>query len=348
METQYETQYIITGAGGHLGRTIAGILARRDCRVRGLIRPGSAAPAIPGVEFIEGDVTDPESLEALFEGLDGQSPVLIHTAGIISIARNISPAMYRVNVEGTKNVIALCRAHGARMVYVSSVHALPEKPRGEVVSECTQFSPELVVGGYAKTKAEATAAVLEAAKAGLDAVVVHPSGIIGPGDRGGNHLNQMVAAYISGALPAGVTGGYDFVDVRDVALGCIAAAEKGESGQCYILSGSYHTIAELFQNLRNAVGGKSKPCLPMFLAKAAAPLIDLGAKILKRRPLFTWYSLRTLSVGCCFSHEKAAARLGFAPRPIGDTIADTVQWMRLNAPRPRRRTRRPAINPGKA
>ena len=97
-----------------------------------------------------------------------------------------------------------------------------------------------MIGPYAKTKAEATQAVLEAVKQGLNAVVVHPSGIIGPYDNGNNHIVKLAKDYISGKLLAGVIGGYDFVDVRDVAKGCIAAVDKGEVGECYILSNRFY------------------------------------------------------------------------------------------------------------
>lgn len=135
-----------------------------------------------------------------------------------------------MNVNGTKNVIALCREFGVRrLVYVSSVHAIPDTDSMSVLKEIKEFSPEKVVGGYARTKAEATQAVLSAVQGGLDAVIVHPSGIIGPYDRSGNHLVQLVNDYLSGRIPVCVKGGYDLVDVRDVAYGCLMAAEKGRA-----------------------------------------------------------------------------------------------------------------------
>ena len=106
--------------------------------------------------------------------------MVIHTAGIVDISETVSPQLYDVNVNGTRNIVALCREYGIqRLVYVSSVHAIPEKDKTSVLTEVNHFSPGEVTGGYAKTKAEATQLVLDAASEGLDAVVVHPSGILG-------------------------------------------------------------------------------------------------------------------------------------------------------------------------
>ena len=158
----------------------------------------------------------------------------------------------------------------SRLVHVSSVHAIPEPPQGQVIREVDAFDPELVVGGYAKAKAEATQAVLEAAEVGLDAVVVHPSGILGPYDNGSNHLVHMVKTFLTGKLPGVVRGGYDFVDVRDVAKGCLLAAQSGKKGRCYILSGRFSEIRELLALAGRQIGRRVPPLMPQPLAKAVA------------------------------------------------------------------------------
>ena len=240
-------RYIITGAGGHLGSTILRLLQNGDEEVTGLLRQNEE-PVVIGehIRYVSGDVCRPETLEPLFAKSNGQKLAVIHTAGRVSIAARISPQLREVNVNGTANMLSLCRRYGvSRFVYVSSVHAIPELPAPQVIREVEQFPAEQVIGGYAKTKAEATQLVLEAADHGFPAVVVHPSGIIGPYDAGHNHLTQLVADYLRGKLPVCVTGGYDFVDVRDVAKGCLLAAEKGRPGQCYILSGHYLSVLEL-------------------------------------------------------------------------------------------------------
>lgn len=335
--------YIVTGAAGHLGYTLTRMLSEQGCAVRGLILPGEEAEPLPGVTYYEGDVCRSETLLPLFAGLRARDAAVIHTAGIVDISGEESPRLFDVNVGGTRNVAALCLQKGVRMVYVSSVHAIPEKSKLDVLSEVDAFSPDDVVGGYAKSKAQATQAVLDAARRGLDAVVVHPSGILGPYDRAGNHMVQMVSDYIYGRLPACVRGGYDFVDVRDVARGCILAAEKGRAGECYILSGRHYEVREILAMVRQAQGGRSLPVLPMWMARAAAPLLGWSARLRKRRPLYTRYSLYTLRSNDRFSHDKATCELGYRPRDLRQTVDDTVAWLRQITPqkvKARRRRRR--------
>ena len=256
----------------------------------------------------------PETLRPLFENTFGSEVYVIHTAGIISIENNVSEKLRQVNVGGTKNIVDLCKEYKVkRLVYVSSVHAIPEGEKSETLTEISHFSPDEVIGGYAKTKAEATQIVLDAAKEGLNAVVVHPSGILGPYDNSGNHLVQLVKDYIKGKLPACVKGGYDFVDVRDVAAGCLLAAEKGRQGECYILSNRHYEIKDILAIAKTICGGKRIPVLPMWMAKMAEPFLRKTAEIRKRRPLYTKYSLHTLTANDKFSHEKATKELGYHP-----------------------------------
>ena len=282
-----------------------------------------------GVNYYFGDVTNPETLRPLFENTFGSEVYVIHTAGIISIENNVSEKLRQVNVGGTKNIVDLCKEYKVkRLVYVSSVHAIPEGEKSETLTEISHFSPDEVIGGYAKTKAEATQIVLDAAKEGLNAVVVHPSGILGPYDNSGNHLVQLVKDYIKGKLPACVKGGYDFVDVRDVAAGCLLAAEKGRQGECYILSNRHYEIKDILALAKTIGGGKRIPVLPMWMAKMAEPFLRKAAEIRKRRPLYTKYSLHTLTANDKFSHEKATKELGYHPRDIKTTIADTLFYIR--------------------
>ena len=320
--------FIITGANGHLGGTIVRMLSRKQIQVRGLVFGEKKEQDTENIHYYNGDVRDIDSLRPLFLGCENMETVVIHTAGIIDISNHVSPELYNVNVNGTKNILQLCREYQVkRLVYVSSVHAIPEQKRGKVTGEIGEFSPDAVIGGYAKTKAEATRAVLKAAEEGLDAGVVQPSGILGPYDCSGNHLVQMVSEYLRGTLPACVKGGYDFVDVRDVAEGCLLAAEKGRKGECYILSDRYCEIREVLEIAGNVSGKKKLPVLPLWMAKMAAPFIQLHARRKKRRPLYTAYSLHVLGTGERFSHRKATEELGYHPRDLRVTIRDMVAEM---------------------
>ncbi len=320
--------YLVTGACGHLGGTLIRYLRREGCAVRGLMLPEEEARDGGGVAYYRGNVADWRSLAPFFSGLEPYDVTVLHTAGIVSIGAAPPAAMYDVNVNGTRNVLDWCRRSGVRrLVYVSSVHALEEGDGLGVIREADRFSPERVTGAYAATKAEATQLVLDAARAGLDAVIVHPSGILGPYDDGRNHLTQLIQAYLAGRLPGGVTGGYDFVDVRDVALGCLAAARRGRAGECYILSNRYVPIRDLLEYLRTAVRGRRKPCFPLGLAKLAAPAVEALARLRGRRPLFTRYALYTMAANGRFSHDKATMCLGYSPRDIRDTVRDTVRYL---------------------
>lgn len=180
------------------------------------------------VEPYYGNLTEKDSMRDFFAA-GGENFCVLHCAGIVSIASNPGKMLYSVNVQGTQNIIDLCREYrAAKLVYVSSVHAIPEKPAPQTITETHQFTPDEIDGDYGKSKAMATALVLRAAQEGLNASVVHPSGIIGPGDLACGNMTRMLLALSRGRLPLGVKGGYDFVDVRDVAVGILACAERGK------------------------------------------------------------------------------------------------------------------------
>ena len=324
--------YMITGIGGHLGNTVARELLSAGETVRGFALPNEDVTMLYGdaVSIVRGDVRDKQSMEPLFYGLKADDEVyFIHCAGIVSVASKYDQRVVDVNVRGTENVVSLCKEHDVKkLVYISSVHALPELPHGNVIHEVEGFQSEAVIGLYAKTKAAATQVVLDAAHAGLNATIIHPSGIIGPNDYGHGHLTQMVINYLNGSLTACVEGGYDFVDVRDVASGVIAATEKGKKGECYILSNRYIPVRELLGTLARVTGGKKiNTVLPLWFAKLTAPLAELYYKIRHESPLFTRYTLYTLTSNARFTYEKARRDLGYKPRDISATVKDTVAFL---------------------
>lgn len=331
-----DTIYLVTGATGHLGNTIIRMLLKQHKQVRGLVLPTDSTKAIEGlpVEVFEGNVCDKTSLEPFFSVPPQSEMIVIHTAGIVSIASRIDPLIYQVNVQGTKNVTDMCvEKKVRRLVYISSVHAIPEKKRGETVSETDHFDPEEVIGAYAKTKAEATQYVLDQVRNhNLDAVILQPSGIIGPQDYGNAHMTQMVKDYISGKLTAIVRGGYDFVDVRDVAEGVLSAVERGSKGRCYILSNKYTSVKQLVDMLHTISGQrKIRTVLPLWFAKMTAPLAEIYYRLRRKPPLFTTYSLYTLFSNSNMSHSRADAELAYTTRDMYRTLSDTVIWQREHA-----------------
>ncbi len=222
---------MITGATGFLGSTLAKAALAHGKQVVGLKLPQDRSALIPRVEYQEGDITDPDSLTGFFEKARGRHAVLVHCAGIVSIGSDREEQVRQVNVEGTKNIVAMALRHKiGKLIYVSSVHAIRERPDGEAITEPADFSSDGVVGIYGKSKADATAHVLGAVAHGLNACTVHPSGMIGPEDRSGGYMTETIRAFWQGAFPVAITGGYDFVDVRDVAEGILSCAERGQRG----------------------------------------------------------------------------------------------------------------------
>ena len=324
--------FLVTGAAGHLGNTLVRKLLALKKNVRCLVLPDEKNIPDGDLEICYGDVRDKESLATLFDNPQDKALIVIHCAGIVSIATKYQQQVHDVNVGGTKNIVALCQQHKVKkLVYVSSVHAIPEKAKGETIIEVSVFNPDDVIGLYAKTKAEATNFVLLAAKSGLNASVVHPSGIVGPFDHGKSHVTTLIIDYCKGRLTSGVNGGYDFVDVRDVADGIIACYEKGESGECYILSNKRFSIKEFLFMLHEVTGKKEiKRFLPLWFVKLTAVLAEAYYKILRQPPLFTAYSIYTLNTNALFSHEKATSKLGYTTRDMRQTLKDTIDWLQEN------------------
>lgn len=322
--------YLITGAAGYLGNTLVRSLLKMGRDIRILVLPEEKNIPEGKLEVCFGNVCDMDSMKKLFENSQHRELIVIHAAGIVTIASKYQQIVYDVNVTGTKNVVELCEKNKVKkLVYVSSVHAIPERSKGEVIVETNQFNPDQVTGLYAKTKSEATNIVLQAAKRGLNASVVHPSGIAGPFDHGRGYLTVLVIDYYKRRLRAAINGGYDFVDVRDVAKGIISCCEKGKSGECYILSNRYFTVKEMLYMLHEITEKKEiKRILPFWFIRLAAPLAELYYKILRQPPLFTAYSIYTLNTNAVFSHEKATAELGYTTRDMKQTLEDTVNWLK--------------------
>jgi len=326
-----KNRYLVTGAAGHLGLTVTRMLLERGETVRVLVLPADATAAqLPeGVEVMTGDIRDSASIEPCFATAADEALTVIHCAGIVTIASRYDPNVYDVNVNGTRNIVDLCLRHGVRkLVYVSSVHAIPPLPHGETIREIEHFDPAKVKGLYAQTKAEATALVLAAARErGLNASVVHPSGICGPDDYSNGHLTQLIRDWHDGGLTAGIQGGYDFVDVRDVAGGILACEERGRSGECYLLTNQYISVREIFDSLHRLGGRRHiRRFLPLWFIRLMAPMAELYYRILRQKPLFTAYSIYTLESNAVFSHDKATRELGYTTRPFDDTLRDTLTW----------------------
>jgi dihydroflavonol-4-reductase len=328
---------IITGATGHIGNVLARELLAGGAVVRVLVLPGDDKRPLAGlnVEIVYGDVTDLASLKSAFTG----GEFVFHLAGIVTIMPGMASMLERVNVGGMRNVIAACRASGIRrLVYTSSIHAIAEPSQGMVIDESQPFDPDRVLGDYARSKARATLLLLEEVRrGGLDAVICCPTGVIGPYDYGISNIGQLIIDFASGHLKSYVSGAYDFVDVRDVARGLILAAQKGQLGRHYIFSGAQVQVPELMAELARDIGYPAPTYrIPTVIARAAGILASAYYRLLRRKPVFTAYSIDVLRSNSLVSSARARKELGFTSRPWQESIRDQVEWLRSEGMLPRR------------
>ena len=324
-------RFLVTGASGFLGRALIAELQKKDTQICALLMKNDPLEReLPqSISVVYGDICDDTSLDRFFSGADRETCV-IHCAGIISVASHPGERIYHVNAGGTNNILRHCEKKAVgKLVYVSSVHAIPEKPKGTEITEEAVFSPGLVQGDYGKSKAIATSLVFEAANRGLDASVVFPSGIIGPGDIGNGSITNMLKAFLVGKLPLAVKGGYDFVDVRDVAAGIVSCAEKGQPGRGYILSGQYASVRDILEITKEILQIKRTTFfLPISCAKMIAPIYEKWSLKKKKFLFFTPYAVSVLDSNSQFSREAAAAAFGYTPRSLKSSIRDTVLWLK--------------------
>ncbi len=324
--------YIVIGGLGHLGLTVAKQLFEDGKKVIIFdVQIPQKSHDLNGIIFHYGDITKIKDFEFLIKTLQG--PIyIIHCASIVSIASKPNQKLFDVNVTGTENVVRVCIDYKVKkLVYVSTVHALEEKPKGIIIKEQETFAESKVKGQYAKTKALASKIVLDATKKGLDAVIVHPSAIIGPNDFNIGHTTRLFVDYLNGKLQAAVKGGYDFVDVRDVSFGIVNALTHGKKGNCYILSNQYSSIQSLLEMLSKMTAQKPiKIFLPMWIIAPLAPIAEFYYRRRKVKPLFTPYSLYTLRSNANFTHKKATEELSYSTRPLEQTLSDTIDWLWTN------------------
>ncbi|MBR4859616.1 MAG: NAD-dependent epimerase/dehydratase family protein [Clostridia bacterium] len=318
---------VITGGKGYVGFALVKELEARGEKMRLLLRTDS--PYFDGIECEKfmGDVTDTEQLVQAFEGAE----TVYHIAGIVDISGTKDKQVWNVNFEGTKNVVAACKKCGVKnLIYCSSVDAIPAGQGKDVLTEISKFDPDMLEGAYAKSKACATQYVLDSADESLKVCVVHPSCCLGPYDNNNtSSMGTMIDLYLKGLFPVSMDfGGYNFVDVRDVAKGMIAAADKGRNGECYILSGYAHTVDEFVRTLADICGKKPPEIkLSKTLVKLFLPVIAKAFDMLKLPPILNEYSIRKICENCNFSFDKAKNELGYEPLTLKESLADTVEWM---------------------
>jgi dihydroflavonol-4-reductase len=323
---------VVTGSSGHIGNVLVRKLLEKSEPIRVVTSTGKIPECLAdckNLSVAKADLRDAAAIHAAIAGAE----TVYHLASIISISSFDSQELNDVNIQGTQNVVDACLQHGvARLVYTSSVHALPEGENGSAITEESDFNAEKLFGAYARTKAEATKRVLAGVEKGLDAVICFPSGVMGPNDFRGSEAGRLVRDYATNKLPAYIDGEYNFVDVRDVVNGLILAREKGKKGEGYILAGERMTLGEFFDILAGFEPKMKKPSvkIPIPIAIGAAWLTESFCRIFSIKPLFTVYAIKVLQSNCNISSEKAKRELGYSARPMRESIADALQWLKDN------------------
>ena len=318
---------VVTGASGHVGANLVRELHENGRPVRALVHRDRRAFKGLDIETCAGDILDSRSLIKAFKGAD----CVYHLAVHISISKRDAEDASLINVKGTRNVVHACREAGVgRLVHFSSIHALSSEPREEEIDESRPpagtSSPV-----YDRSKADAERIVLEAVKEGLDAVIVIPTAILGPWDFKPSYMGKFLLALYHGEFKSLVHGGFDWVDVRDVVQGALAAEQWGRRGERYLLSGTWLSVKDL-ADLVEEVTGIEAPrfTAPMWLAHAGLPFMGVLSRLKKTEPLYTKESLHALQNHRYISHQKATRDLGYAPRPLQDTVRDTLEWFKGN------------------
>ncbi len=326
--------YLVTGAAGFLGSTVCRQLIDRGELVRALVLSGDkSAQFLPEeVEIVYGDLCNKEDLERFFTVGNDTEAVVLHIASIVTVNPDYSQKVMDVNVGGTENIVEMCKSHQvSKLVYCSSTGAIPEEEKG-TIRECEgsiPLDPDRIKGCYSMSKAMATNVVLKAAADGLDACVVHPSGILGPEDFAMGETTKTLVDLINGEMPAGIDGSFNLCDVRDLADGVIGAADRGKRGECYILGNEPVSFKDFTKLVSEESGCKQmKFFLPISAANLLARVLEKKAKKTGEKPLMTTFSVYNLARNNRFDSSKAAKELGYTTRSYRETIRDEIRWLK--------------------
>ncbi|MBS9532894.1 NAD-dependent epimerase/dehydratase family protein [Mycobacterium sp. M1] len=321
----------VTGGTGFVGSNLVAALADRGIAVRVLRRSTSPMAALAGVdcETVEGDVLDP--VERLAEAM-ADCDWVFHTAAISDYWRyRTRTRLYATNVDGTRNVAtAALRAGVERFVYTSSLGSLGVPQRGRLLTEADQFNLRPRQFPYGHSKFQAEDEIRAAVEAGLPAVMVNPSVVIGPRDV--NRIAaSMVAEAASGRLRVAAPGGVNFVAVDDVVAGHIAAAERGRVGERYILGGENLTFKEAFTTVCEITGTRGPSMvLPRWTIPVAAAGISVARAVVGPRLPIGAQQMRLSAAEIYADPGKSHTELGVPFTPFRTALQAGYEWYRDN------------------
>lgn len=320
---------LVTGASGHLGANLVRTLLDRGEQVRVLIRKGSNNTALDGlnVEYAYGDLRDEPSIINAVKNCD----YVYHLAAFVSIRDGERDELYDVNVLGTRYLMQACRhADVKRVVHCSSFGAVGNNPDG-ASNEKWAVSPYEMTTDYEISKTFAELEVYKEVVRGLQAVIVNPSGIVGPWDFKPSLLGKTIIEFAQGKMRASVPGGFDFTPVQDVVQGHLLAMEKGIIGERYLLTGEQHSLSETLGWLEEFTSVKKpKLVIPTFIMQKIAVVKDwIERKFFPHvYPRFNYHSIRLLNCGKYGTHTRAINELGLQPTPVKEAYRDSVLWFR--------------------
>jgi dihydroflavonol-4-reductase len=320
---------LITGASGFVGSAVVRCLLRAGHKVRALVRHTSSRANLAdlGVEIVEGDLLDAESIARAMQGVR----FLFHVAADYRLWAPIPDEIIRTNVDGTRLVMTAARHAGVeRIVYTSSVATLAARAHGDVGDETFPLRPEEAVGAYKFSKVVAENMVLAmVANDGLPAIVVNPSTPIGPGDIRPTPTGRIIVEAAAGRMPGFVDTGLNLVHVDDVADGHLAALEKGRIGERYILGGQNVLLRDMLGEIAHYVG-RTPPRLrlPRRLLFPIAYGAEALARFTGKEPFVTVTGLRLAKERMFFTSQKAEGEIGYRARPYVQAIGEAIDWFR--------------------
>ncbi len=321
---------LLTGASGFIGGHVLDALLEAGADVRCLVRDSSPRRNLDGkpVEIAVGDLRDAGSLKEATAGCDA----VYHCAADYRFYAADSRELYDSNVEGTRNVMRAAAAEGVgKVVYTSSVGALGLHADGTPGDEATAVSLDDMVGHYKRSKYLAERVAEQWVAKGLPVVIVNPSAPVGDGDLKPTATGKMILDFLNRKVPAYVDTGLNLVDVRDVALGHLLAAERGKVGEKYILGNRDMTLKEIFETLSEITGlAAPRIQLPHWVPLTFAALETGISRMLKRQPNVPLEAVKLARYRMFFDASKAVRELGLPQTPVEKPLRRAVDWYRDN------------------
>ena len=325
----------VTGATGLLGSNLVQALLEQGYGVRGLVRSKEKAQRVfPGaqIDFVTGDMSNVAGFASSLEGCD----VLFHTAAYFreyDQPGNHKTTLEKINVQGTVDLLIAAEKRGVKKaVHISSAGVIGRKPDGSAGDEGTLPDDHATKNLYFSRKIDTELAIKRFLKErSLPVVMVLPSWMWGPGDSAPTAAGKLVLDFLNRKLPGVVDGGSSIVDVRDVAQATIAAADRGKSGERYIVGGYYFDFADILATLERVTGVPAPTRkIPYALSLAVAAASQTWASVTGGTALVTLAGVRTIHAKGEVTSAKAIRELGANFRPFEETVRDEVQWFRAH------------------